>query len=261
MSHCTISVLCTRLTPVLSDSAGLELESLLWLWTPLTLWCSASAFIEIPVASSHFGAFSSDLYQFYFSSSSCIPTPSLSLECFPSSFLILFPCSVHPSLLSSPCPLLPATHILSLNAGRINPARSTMSASPDRCTKACSGDKRPSWCSLSGILRDSEGKHLPTLLLARPLEPHHRILPREAEKKSGETGKSPSPSWQPASLFCSSFFFFFYRKQLQLRWLKWQVKEGWPASWERILHSLLLACKEKDKQKEESVPLVLCLIQ
>ena len=37
---------------------------------------------------------------------------------------------------------LPVAHILSLNAGRINPAENTMSESRDRCTKACSGDKR-----------------------------------------------------------------------------------------------------------------------
>lgn len=117
------------------------------------------------------------------------------------SSLTLFPFSPHPlplPLPPPPVPTLPVSHILGMNAGRINPAGNTMSVSHDRCTKACSSDKRQLWWALSGTPQ----KHWRETFAnpshgSRPLGPTTGPYFEKPREKSGETRKSPSPPGTP----------------------------------------------------------------
>lgn len=93
---------------------------------------------------------------------------------------------------------LPMSHILSMNAGRINPVGNTMSASHDRCTKACSTDKRQLWWALSGIPQKHWGETFANPSPgSRPPGPRTGSYLEKPMEKSGETRKSPSPPGTP----------------------------------------------------------------
>lgn len=79
-----------------------------------------------------------------------------------------------------------------MNAGRINPAGNTISVSHDRCTKACSSDKRQLWWALSEIPQKYWGETFANPSpRSRPWGSTTGSYLEKPRDESGETRKSP----------------------------------------------------------------------